>query len=80
MGGRTRFWREAVADAAAFLLPVDCAGCGAPDTALCERCRTALRPRPVMGAFAGGVPVHSALVYEDVVARVLRALKEEGRT
>ncbi|MFT4211465.1 MAG: phosphoribosyltransferase family protein [Microbacterium sp.] len=80
MGEWRRFWRDAAADAAAFLLPVDCAGCGAPDTALCERCRAELRPRPVVRALAGGIPVHSALGYDGVVARALRTLKQDGRT
>ncbi len=80
MDAKIPSWREAVADAAAFLLPVDCAGCGAPDTTLCETCRARLAPRPFAVTALGGVTVNSALAYEGVTARVLRALKEDGRT
>jgi predicted amidophosphoribosyltransferase len=75
--------REACADALALLLPVWCAGCDEPDVALCERCALALRPQPrcrVVDAPGGGVEVWSGLAFEGVAARVLRAIKEEGRT
>lgn len=74
--------RAALADALALLLPVACAGCDAPDVALCEECVAALRPaaasRPLPGP--SGIRVWSGLRFEAVPARVVRALKEDGRT
>ncbi|MEC4019622.1 ComF family protein [Streptomyces sp. H27-D2] len=73
------WWRE-IAD---LVLPVDCAGCGRPRSALCEDCRTALcparagrvRPDPV----PEGLPeVRATAVYADQVRAVLLAHKERG--
>lgn len=75
--------RSALADALALVLPVACAGCGLPDTALCRACATALDPVPVrrvVDAPGGPVAVWSGLAFEGVAARVIRALKEDGRT
>jgi len=75
--------REACADALALLLPVSCAGCDEPDVALCERCAFALAPDPraqVVDAPGGAITVWSGLAFEGVPARVLRAVKEGGRT
>ena len=75
--------REACTDALALLLPVWCAGCDEPDVALCERCALSLRPavrRRVVEAPGGPVDVWSGLAFEGVAARVLRAIKEDGRT
>lgn len=75
--------REACADALALVLPVSCAGCDEPDVALCERCALALAPDPrrqFIEAPGGVVAVWSGLAFEGVAARVLRAIKEEGRT
>ena len=73
--------RRAAADALAFVLPVSCAGCGAPDVSLCPACiRRLERPVRVSRVLDGGLLVHSAFVYEGEVARMLRALKEQGRT
>jgi predicted amidophosphoribosyltransferase len=75
--------REACADALALLLPVWCAGCDEPDVALCERCVLALQPdvrRRVVEAPGGAVEVWSGLAFDGVAARVLRAIKEDGRT
>ena len=71
--------RRALADALALLLPVDCAGCGAPDVPLCDDCRDDLRPAPTRQVVAG-VTVWSGLPFLGAPARVIRALKEEGRT
>jgi predicted amidophosphoribosyltransferase len=70
--------RDALADALALVLPVRCAGCDEPDVSLCETCGDALRPGVVRTRL--DVPVCSGLPFEDVTARVVRALKEEGRT
>ncbi|MFC8681000.1 ComF family protein [Microbacterium ureisolvens] len=75
--------REACADALALLLPVSCAGCDEPDVSLCERCALALSPDPrrqVVETSAGQVVVWSGLAFDGVAARVLRAIKEDGRT
>ncbi|MCS5716571.1 phosphoribosyltransferase family protein [Herbiconiux sp. CPCC 205763] len=70
-----------IADAATVLLPVSCAGCGAPDRVVCAACRLELAPR-LATVRAGPLPVAVivALEYGGVVARVLSAVKEHGRT
>jgi predicted amidophosphoribosyltransferase len=77
--GLTRVVARAVADALAFVLPVECAGCGQSDVALCDICLDALAARPRERRI-DDVRVISALPFEGVPARVLRAVKEEGRT
>lgn len=75
--------RSACTDALALLLPVSCAGCDEPDVALCERCILALEPAPrrqIVEAPGGAIPVWSGLAFEGVAARVLRAIKQDGRT
>lgn len=72
--------REALLDALAVLLPVECAGCGAPDRALCGSCRARLVPDVVAGRLADGTPVYSGLAYDGCARRLLLALKEDGRT
>jgi predicted amidophosphoribosyltransferase len=70
--------RRALADALAFLLPVECAGCGADDVALCDACAGALAPTRATRTI-DGIVVGSGLVFEGEVARVIRSLKEDGR-
>jgi predicted amidophosphoribosyltransferase len=72
--------RPALAEALSLFLPVDCAGCGAPDIALCTACRAELRPQPRARPLSSGIDVHAGLVFDGVPARVVRALKERGRT
>ncbi|MBW9093843.1 ComF family protein [Microbacterium jejuense] len=75
--------RSACADALALLLPVSCAGCDEPDVALCERCVLALAPAPrrqLVDAPGGALAVWSGLAFDGVAARVLRAIKQDGRT
>ena len=72
--------RAACAQALALAFPVACAGCGALDVALCDTCRGMLRPQVTTRALADGLTVRSGLPFDGVPARVLRALKEEGRT
>ncbi|MFL0565725.1 ComF family protein [Microbacterium sp. 179-I 1D1 NHS] len=71
--------RRAVAEALAVVFPVMCAGCDLNDVDLCERCVAELRPDP-RARRLGGLEVRSALVFDAVAARVIRAFKEEGRT
>ena len=71
--------REALLDAAAVLMPVDCAGCGAPDRGLCSECRAALGASVETRALGHGLPVTSALRYAGDVGDVVLALKRDGR-
>ena len=79
---------SALSDAAAVLAPVSCAGCGRIDRALCPACRAQLvvQPRTVWLhpdealTRIGSLAVAVSLSYEGVVARVLGAVKEHGRT
>jgi len=76
--------RAAVADAVALFSPVDCAGCGAPDRSLCDRCRRSLEPlldtRLLAGADGAPLPVAFALSYDRVVRRVMLEFKQNGHT
>ncbi|WP_438353503.1 ComF family protein [Microbacterium sp. CJ88] len=72
--------RDALEDALTLAFPVECAGCGLPDEALCACCRAALVPRPRVRTLAAGIRVASSLPFEGAPARVVRSLKEEGRT
>ncbi len=71
--------REAVLDALALVLPVDCAGCGAPDRAVCDACRVALRPEPSSRRLPDGTAVFSGLDYDGVARSVILEFKEHGR-
>lgn len=72
--------REALLDALALVLPVECAGCGAPDRGLCAACATALAPAVERRVLADGTPVWSGLVYAGVVRDVVLSLKGHQRT
>lgn len=88
-GAALRVVREAVLDALAVVLPVDCAGCGAPDRSVCAECRRALRAAPLArrlrstGEPSGGPPVELPVVagaaYDGVLRALLLAAKGEGR-
>ncbi|MEW2509354.1 ComF family protein [Streptomyces sp. NPDC046870] len=73
------WWR----DLTDLVLPADCAGCGAPRTALCPRCRATLqgsparRVRPVPEP-AGLPVVHAVAPYAAQVRELLLAHKERG--
>lgn len=71
---------RALAEALGVLFPLSCAGCDAPDAVLCEACRAELAPAPTRRTLPCGLEVRSAVRFEGVPARVMRALKEEGRT
>ncbi|MEX1078707.1 MAG: phosphoribosyltransferase family protein [Homoserinimonas sp.] len=71
---------DAALDAWAVLMPVDCAGCGTPDRALCLACRSRLTPAPAWHRLPDGTPTASALDYADVTRQVILAFKEQGRT
>jgi ComF family protein len=76
----TPWLREALLDTWAVLLPVECAGCGAPDRALCLACLAALAPAPESRMLDGGLRVTSAVRYEGVVRSAILNYKEHGRT
>jgi len=79
--------RDALLDALALVLPVDCAGCGEPDRALCDACREALAPavnwsslaRPGAASTASAVSVPiSAPVSVPVSVPVVAGLSYDG--
>lgn len=72
--------RDALLDALALLLPVDCAGCGAPDRAVCRACAALLEGPLVVRELPGRLLVRSAAPHEDAVARIVVALKDGERT
>lgn len=71
--------RDAMLDALAVLLPVECAGCEAPDRALCTACRARLEPGVSSRLVAPGLRVWSGLEYDGVARAVMLALKRDGR-
>jgi predicted amidophosphoribosyltransferase len=71
--------RDALLDAFALLLPVSCAGCGAPDRSVCPECLDALRPSPALVS-RDGVTAWAALDYGGAAARVITAYKDSSRT
>lgn len=71
--------RDALLDALAVLLPVDCAGCRRPDRGLCDTCRAALMPEVSSRPLTDELRVWSGLDYEGVAREVLLALKRDGR-
>jgi len=72
--------RAAAEEALGLVFPTWCAGCDEPDVALCGACRLELRPVVRRRVLSDGLVVHSALDFSGVPARVIRALKEDGRT
>ncbi|MDL9980358.1 ComF family protein [Microbacterium sp. ASV49] len=72
--------RTALAEALSLFFPVECAGCGALDVVLCQGCLVDLESRVRSRRLSSGVKVHAGLAYEGAAARVIRAVKEQGRT
>lgn len=70
---------DAALDAAAVLLPVDCAGCGTPDRGLCAACREELTPEVSSRLVGEGLRVWSGLSYEGVAREVVLGFKRDGR-
>ncbi|MEV0262267.1 ComF family protein [Streptomyces sp. NPDC050617] len=73
------WWQELVG----LVLPVDCAGCGAPRAVLCDDCREALCGRAARRVWPEPVPpglpaVYAAVAYADEARSVLLAHKERG--
>lgn len=72
--------RSALLDALAVVLPVECAGCGAPDRSVCARCAGVLEPAVVPRSTPHGIRCFTALRYEGEVRSIVLAFKEENRT
>ncbi|MGM1017717.1 MAG: ComF family protein [Actinomycetota bacterium] len=72
--------RRACGEAASLLLGSCCAGCSLPGAALCTTCRAELASTPRTVHTPAGLPVTALLTFDGVVARCIRAMKEEGRT
>lgn len=71
--------RSSILDAWSVVAPVECAGCGLADRALCEQCRAQLAPR-IFATEIGSLETTSALRYEGAARLVIVAMKEQGRT
>lgn len=69
--------RSAAREALGALWPVRCAGCHAPDTALCPGCAEALRRDPVDDRL-DGLPLAAAAAYAGVVRATIVACKQHG--
>jgi ComF family protein len=72
------FLHEAALDALAVVLPVECAGCGAWDRALCDSCRRALAP-VARSRDLGGLRVWAGLEYDGAARSLMLALKAQQR-
>lgn len=88
MDGRLLRAHRGLVDLAAMLWPVDCAGCGRPDEALCGSCRGRLAgavrrvPMPAFpdsGRGPATAQVWAAAPYAGTAARVIVQWKERGR-
>ncbi|MBH0053605.1 ComF family protein [Salinibacterium sp. SWN139] len=72
--------RDALRDALALILPVECAGCQRHDRALCGECARSLVAHTSIHSTPQHLRVYAALRYEDRVRRVLLAFKNHHRT
>lgn len=74
-----RPWQDAVLAVLGLVLPIACAGCGAPDRALCSACRTALDREPRRVRLVAGVRLDAGFEYGGLVRTLLLELKLRGR-
>jgi predicted amidophosphoribosyltransferase len=80
--GVWRVGRQALFLLGDLLAPVECPGCGEPETTLCRDCAASLRSVPHFDEVMSeriGCPCWSGAEYAGVVPLVLRAWKEQGR-
>ncbi|RLK47724.1 ComF family protein [Microbacterium telephonicum] len=77
-------WRRALDEALDVVFASTCAGCDEPGALLCASCAAEMTARPTLRSVdrGAGAPLRvcSALRFEGVCARALRAFKEDGRT
>lgn len=71
---------DALRAAWGLVAPVECAGCGTCDRALCGPCVAGLHPRLRRAALDPGLPLTAGLDYDGVARRVILAVKEGDRT
>lgn len=64
----------------ALLLAATCAGCGRPETMLCDACREGIRAAPLMRRTPSGLLVRAAMPFESIASRCIRRLKDDGET
>lgn len=76
----TQGWVDAFLTLLGLVLPVTCVGCGAPDRAVCLRCRAALAAEPQRRRLVAGVRLDAAFAYRDTVRALVLELKLRGRT
>ena len=83
-GLRASWWhkllRDALRDAWALFMPVECAGCEEVDRGLCDECAFGLIAQPRIHGTPQHLAVHYAVRYEGPVRRVLLAFKNHHRT
>ncbi|KQO62139.1 ComF family protein [Curtobacterium sp. Leaf261] len=72
-------WRDAAAEALGILLPVECAGCGADDRAVCAGCRAELAATPPCTRLVAGVRLDAAFEYTGIARTLVLAVKVHGR-
>jgi predicted amidophosphoribosyltransferase len=83
--GARRAWSALVVAArglralALLAVPVECGGCGLPDTTLCPGCRQRLTAAAVGVAVAVPAPVYACVPYAGPVSRAVVAWKDRGR-
>ncbi|WP_413316601.1 phosphoribosyltransferase family protein [Agrococcus sp. 1P02AA] len=71
------WWRAALEEALSVLWPVECAGCGALDVAVCPSCRDLLLAGPLREQL-DGLPLVAAAEYAGRVRSLVVACKERG--
>lgn len=71
---------RAAREALALVLPVSCAGCGAPDAAVCPDCSARMSGPVLFQEIDPGFPVWAGTTYAGAARRVILALKNEHRT
>ncbi|WP_222126940.1 phosphoribosyltransferase family protein [Curtobacterium pusillum] len=72
-------WQDAALAVLGLVLPVVCAGCGAPDRALCRTCSAGLAAEPRRVRLVAGVRLDAAFEYAGLVRTLLLELKLRGR-
>jgi predicted amidophosphoribosyltransferase len=62
-----------------LFLPIECAGCTAPGTALCVRCATTFDDPFTVERPSLGMPTHALATYRDTARTIVLCFKERGR-